>query len=118
VNDVQLTDVFMKVRCYCGMKVDCNLRCVACFEGGGGNEVGERERMVYRGGWPQKICLFCLVFVVSIGYDMAGAGHSIHVACTVSTNGKRADVLPLVGVLLCKRQTGSFHELSSLWNVM
>ena len=51
------------------------------------------------------------MFVVSIGYDMTGAAHSIHVARTVSTNGKRADVMLLVGVLCYERLTGSFHEL-------
>lgn len=75
---LQLTDAFMKVCCYHEMKLDCNLRSVAC---GGGEKW-------FRGGWAQKICLYSLLFVVSIGYNMTRAGHSIHVACTVSTNGK------------------------------
>ena len=67
---------------------------------------------MFRDGWPQKICLYCLVFVVSIGYDMTRAAHSIHVARTVSTNGKRADVMLLVGFWCYERLTGSFHELT------
>jgi hypothetical protein len=43
---------------------------------------------------------------------MTGAGHSSHGAGTVCTNGKRADVMLLVGILCYERLTGSFHELS------
>jgi hypothetical protein len=51
-------------------------------------EGGRGERNGLGGGWAQKICLYCLLFVVSIGYNITRAGRSIQVACNVSTNGK------------------------------